>query len=129
MSHLPTNKVLHIISHMLLQSMPIAKVVCDVTTMDFITGLPLSQGYMVIMVVVDRQSKSTYFVALLTSFIASKVTYLFVSIIVRHHGFPCSIVSDCDPIFITTFSRKLFELSSTKLAMSSVYHLMLLIMA
>jgi hypothetical protein len=42
--------------------------------------------------------------------------------VVRHHGFPRSIVSDRDPVFLSSFWRKLFELSGTKLSMSSAYH-------
>lgn len=76
--------------------------------MDFITGLPVSQGSTVIFVVVDRLSKSTYFGALPTSFTASKVVELFVSMVVRLHGFPHSIVSDRDLVFLSAFWRKLF---------------------
>lgn len=46
----------------------------------------------------------------------------FISIVVRHHEFPQSIVYDCDPVFVSNFWRKLFELSGTKLGMSSAYH-------
>ncbi|MCI09458.1 hypothetical protein A2U01_0030544, partial [Trifolium medium] len=90
--------------------------------MDFITGLPPSQGSTVILVVVDRLFKTAHFGPLPTSFTASKVAEVFVSLVVRHHGYPRSIVSDRDPVFISNFWHKLFELSGTKLAMSSVYH-------
>jgi len=106
----------------LLQPLPIPEKVWEDVTMDFITGLPPSQGSTVIFVVVDRLSKTAHFGALPTSFTASKVAELFVSLVVRHHGYPRSIVSDRDPVFISTFWRKLFELSGTKLAMSSAYH-------
>jgi len=90
--------------------------------MDFITGLPPANGSKVILVVVDRLSKSAHFGALPGSFTTSKVAELFVSLVVHHHGFPRSIVSDRDPVFISNFWRKLFELSGTKLSMSSAYH-------
>jgi len=35
---------------------------------------------------------------------------------------PKSIVSDCDPIFMSNFWKELFRLSDTKLCMSSTYH-------
>lgn len=56
--------------------------------MDFIIGLPLSHGSTIIMVVVDRLSKSTHFGVIPTTFIASKVAELFVSVVVWHHRFP-----------------------------------------
>ena len=43
-------------------------------------------------------------------------------IVVKHHGFPKSIVSDRDPVFVSSFWQRLFELSGTKLSMSSSYN-------
>ena len=74
------------------------------------------------MVIVDHLTKSAYFGALPTEFIACKVAELFVDIVVCHHGFPRSIVSDRDPVFLSNFWHKLFELSGTWLLMSRAYH-------
>lgn len=46
----------------------------------------------------------------------------FIDGIVRLHGFPHSIVSDRDPIFISNFWREFFKLFGTQLHMSSSYH-------
>nr|GEW89108.1 transposon Ty3-I Gag-Pol polyprotein [Tanacetum cinerariifolium] len=83
----------------LLQPLPIPKAVWEEVSMDFITGMPMSKGLMVIFVVVDRLTKYAYFGALPTSYNAHRVAELFMDIIVKHHGFPKVVVSDRDAIF------------------------------
>ena len=78
--------------------------------MDFITGLPLSRGYSTILVVVDRLTKSAHFGILLGNFTAHKTTELFIDIVVKIHGFPSSIISDCDPVFLSQFWDRLLLL-------------------
>lgn len=106
----------------LLQPLPIPAHFWKDLSLDFVTGLPLSQGYTVILVVVDRFSKAAHFGALPTHHTAYKVAVLFLDMVCKHHDFPCSLVSDRDPIFVSNFWRKLFRLGSTKLRMSTAYH-------
>lgn len=56
--------------------------------MDFITGLPMSKGFTVILVVVDRFTKYAHFGTLPTSFNAHKVAEVFLEIVIKHHGLP-----------------------------------------
>ncbi|MCH82581.1 hypothetical protein A2U01_0003391 [Trifolium medium] len=106
----------------LLQPLPIPSVIWEDLSLDFITGLPPSHGFTVILVVVDRFSKGAHFGALPTGFTAYKVASLFLDMICKHHGLPRSLVSDRDPIFISRFWRELFTLCGTKLRMSTSYH-------
>ncbi|KAH9696347.1 hypothetical protein KPL71_023143 [Citrus sinensis] len=65
----------------LLQPLPVPPLVWDDLTMDFITGLPTSKGFEVILVVVDRLTKSAHFGALPSQFTASKTTNLFADLL------------------------------------------------
>ena len=51
-----------------------------------------------------------------------KVAELFTAMVTCLHGLPRSIISDRDPLFVSKFWRELFELSGTKLRLSSSYH-------
>ena len=90
--------------------------------MDFITRLPKSQGFDVIMVIVDKLSNYAHFVMLKHPFTAKTIAESFVKEVVRLHGVPEVIVSDRDPIFLSNFWKELFRLQGTKLKMSSSYH-------
>ena len=91
-------------------------------SLDFIKGLPKSEGKKVILVVVDRLSKYAHFLALSHSFSALSVAQIFVNNIYKLHGVPNSIVFDRDKIFISSFWNELFKLLGTDLRMSTAYH-------
>lgn len=90
--------------------------------MDFITGLPTVRGKSVIVVVVDRLSKYCHLRALSAGYTASFIADYFVQQIVRLHGVPKTITSDCDKIFMSKLWKELFAESGTTLHMSSAYH-------
>jgi hypothetical protein len=94
----------------------------DDISLDFIEGLPTSQGKDTIMVVVDRFSKSAHFLPLTHPFTAKTVANKFVEGIIKLHEIPISIFSDRDPIFISKFWQEFFKLSGTKLQLSFAYH-------
>ena len=90
--------------------------------MDFITGLPNSHGYTTILVVVDRLSKQAHFGGLAKTYTTQKVAELFSQMVCKLHGFPMTIISDRDTIFLSNFWRELFTLSGTILHQSTTYH-------
>jgi len=106
----------------LLQPLPIPEQIWEDVAMDFITGLPSSNGHTVIMVVIDRLSKYAHLVSLKADFNSKQVAKLFVKNIVKLHGFPKTIVFYRDKVFTSQFWQHMFKLSGTSLKFSTAYH-------
>lgn len=71
--------------------------------MDFIEGLPKSQGKLVIIMVVDRMTKFAHFIGLAHLCTAREVATTFLDHVYKLHGLPHATVVDRDTIFTSNF--------------------------
>jgi hypothetical protein len=106
----------------LLQPLPVPVRAWEVISLDFVEGLPTSDRYNAILVVVDKFSKYGHFIPLHHPFTAIQIAKLFLDNIYKLHGLPKAIISNRDPIFTSALWQQLFKLTDTQLLMSSSYH-------
>ena len=97
----------------LLQPLPIPERPWASVSMDFISHLPMVQGYNRIMVIVDHFSKYATFVPTKLPCGAEMTAELFFKNVVKYWGIPMSIVSDRDSRFTGKFWNALFKLVGT----------------
>ncbi|RVX01842.1 Transposon Ty3-I Gag-Pol polyprotein [Vitis vinifera] len=107
----------------LLQPLPIPEWKWDNITMDFVIGLPRTRSKKNgVWVIVDRLTKSAYFLAMKTTDSMNSLAKLYIQEIVRLHGIPVSIVSDRDPKFTSQFWQSLQRALGTQLNFSTAFH-------
>jgi len=90
--------------------------------MDFIVGLPKSEGYTKIWVIVDRCSKMAHFIPLKTEEHIKELALTFLKEIWHLHGLPETFISDRDTRFTSKFWMGLMQLLQVKLNVSTAFH-------
>ena len=90
--------------------------------MDFIEGLPSSDGKNAIIVVVDKFTKYGHFIALSHPYTTQDITQLFLDHFYKFHGLPAVIITYRDKIFTNIFWNELFKKLGVQLLMSTTYH-------
>ena len=89
---------------------------------DFITKLPLAQGYDSILVVVDRLTKMVHFIPTTEKTSAEGLARLFRDNVWKLHGLPESIISDRGPQFAAGIMRKLNEMLGIKSKLLAAFY-------
>ena len=91
-------------------------------TVDFITKLPVVAGKDTILVVCDRLSKITYFVAMMEETLVEGLARLFRDNVWKLHGLPESIVSDRESQFVVELTKELNRMLGIKTKLLTVFH-------
>jgi len=91
-------------------------------TVDFIMKLPVVAGKDVILVVCDRLSKMTHFVATTEETSAKELARLFRDNIWKLHGLPESVVSDRGPQFAAELTKELNRMLGIETRLSIAFH-------
>ena len=91
-------------------------------TVDFITKLPVVAGKDAILVVCDRLSKITHFVATMEGTSAEGLARLFRDNVWKLHRLPESVVSDRGPQFVAELMKELNQILGIKTKLSTAFH-------
>uniref|UniRef100_A0A8C7ZML9 Gypsy retrotransposon integrase-like protein 1 n=1 Tax=Oryzias sinensis TaxID=183150 RepID=A0A8C7ZML9_9TELE len=106
----------------LLHPLPVPQRPWSHLAMDFVTGLPPSQGNTVILTVIDRFSKSAQFIPLPKLPTATEMADIMVQNVFRHHGIPSDIVSDRGPQFVSQVWRAFCSALGATVSLTSGHH-------
>jgi len=89
---------------------------------DFITKLPLAQGYDSILVVVDRLTKMVYFIPTTAKMSVEGLARLFRDNVWKLHGLSESTISDRGPQFAAGLMRKLYGMLGIESKLSTAFY-------
>ena len=107
----------------LLQSLSTPMKPWQYLSLDFLKPIKDEQaGGKQLMVVVDRFSKMVELIVCRHDVDAKDCAKLFLENVVKQHGVPDDLVSDCDSIFLSAFWKELQALMGVTLSFSTAYH-------
>ncbi|GMF52309.1 unnamed protein product [Phytophthora fragariaefolia] len=104
-----------------IQPIPLPAACWDVVSTDFITHLPVSDGFDSIMEVVDKLSKRPFYIPTHTTATAEDIAKLFFNHVIRYYVIPSTIISDRYPKFTSKFCAALTSLTKFKTAMTTAH--------
>jgi len=90
--------------------------------MDFITGLPTSNGSDALWVIIDRLTKMGHFVACDGMMDPAGLADSFVRHVIRPHGLPTNIILDRGSLFTSRFWERVTEALGISQKLSTVFH-------
>jgi len=94
----------------MLQSLDVLEWKWDSIAIDFIVGLPnIQMNFDPIWMIIDRLTKSAYFISINIRYSLEKLTQLYIKEVVQMPGIPSNIVLDRDPRFTSRFWESLHQ--------------------
>ena len=90
--------------------------------MDFITDLPVSQGFDSLFIVVDRLSKATIIVPCNKTITAKETAKLYMNHVWRCTGLPQRVISDRGPQFASQVMQEVWNKLGVRSTMSTAFH-------
>lgn len=106
----------------ILRPLPIPEGPWQDVSMDHVTGLPWSNGYNAILVVMDRLTKQRHLIPTRDTSDASDFARTYIRNVARLHGLPKTIISDRGSTFTSRFWKSLCACWGTKLNFSTAFH-------
>jgi hypothetical protein len=94
----------------------------DVVTLDLITGLPKSEGYDAVLVIVDKLTKYVHYVPTHSSLKQEGFAKLFVEEIAYKHGIPLKMIADRDARWAKAFWAAVAKHLGLSLLLSTSHH-------
>ena len=91
-------------------------------SVDFITKLPLAQGYNSILVVVNRLTKMVHFILTIEKTLAEGLVQLFRNNVWKLHRLPKSIISDWGPQFVAGIMQELNKMLEIESKLLTVFY-------
>jgi hypothetical protein len=95
----------------------------ETIALDFITKLPISQGYDSILTVTDHDcTKASIFIPCNKEINAEGTAALYIQHVFAHFGLPRKVISDRDPRFISKFMQEVCRITGIEHNPSTAYH-------
>jgi hypothetical protein len=95
----------------------------ETVAVDFITKLPISQGYDSILTITDHDcSKAMIFIPCVEEISREEMATLYAKHVFARYGLPTKIISDRDPRFASKFTHELCKLLGIQQNISMAYH-------
>jgi hypothetical protein len=95
----------------------------ETIALDFITKLPVSQGYDSILTVTDHDcSKATIFIPCVEEISGEETAALYAKHVFARYGLPTKVISDRDPRFASKFTHELCKQLGIQQNISTAYH-------
>ena len=109
----------------LLKPLPISSCLWTDVTLDFVTGLPINNGYNAILMVVDRLTKERHYIPCTTDengTTTEATAQLLLQNVWKLHGLPLSLTSDRGPQFISGVWKNLCKILGISANLSTSFH-------